>query len=341
MISQDKQTKIQYFANELSQLQQAHSKDIKYVYLFKVLQFLSVLLFFLALYFVLGNFGIFWIILLPILLYAIALGEAEKREKKYYFDYKDKIVYKILQSIIPNVDYYPKQGFDSSILFDKQYSLTHLASLFKKNKPAPKEGSGLFSVDLESFKSEDYIKFNYKDWYFEAAEVEATTKIGDKKNGAAKTDTVFKGVAIKLTLPVYFNYNLIIQPINLKYATRFAKEIRLESPTWERIFYTYCDDEVFVRYILNPAVMVRILDLYKKYPGIGISFKQNHIFILWGNDSNMFEPTLWVQNAETVYKGVEEIITGWETVLDLVRELELGKENWTRNQFYSHTKGSG
>jgi hypothetical protein len=52
--------------------------------------------------------------------------------------------------------------------------------------------------------------------------------------------------------------------------TRFRKypeliKVNLESPRLAEIYNFYSNDKVFARFILNPAVMDYLLDLYQRY----------------------------------------------------------------------------
>jgi len=227
---------------------------------------------------------------------------------KFSERFKSEIIDNIVQTLLPEAKYYHKQGFDSNILFMEQ-------------------GSGIYDFKPSGNLSEDRIEAQLDGWKYESAELKVSRGYGKRRV------TVFKGMVIKLTLPVKFSHNLIIQSKNLDYKAKYSNKIRLESQFWHETFDTYCEDNVFARYILNTAVMVRIEDLQKKYKHIGISFKDNNIYILWESNKDFWEPVIKLQTRYELEKDVRNYIESLNLVLNLVKELQLGREIWTRKEF--------
>jgi hypothetical protein len=317
---------LQHIVQNVAELQHKFSADIKKSRLFTNLAigcFVSLFIF---------AYLIVIPVLIPILLVLMVIFAliGDFYGKKYAENYKSKVVTQTLKHVIPNVEFCPKQGFESFILFNREHTFPNILELLSKNKKPRLKGSGIFDFSPHEYKSEDYIKFDFENWLFEAAEIKTIFKNGKH------SETVFEGIAIKLTLPVFFSYDLVIQSKNLTQKAIYKNEIRLESTEWENTFWTYCEDDVFVRYILNPAVMVRILDLNKRYPGLGISFMQNNIYIFWDNRVNMFEPVIKIQDTNEMSQNIRKNLADWESIFDLVKELQLGREIWTQKQFLSY-----
>lgn len=238
------------------------------------------------------------ILLLPLLY--LSVSSAFKYYNRYSKNIEREVNKNVIQELLPEANYDHGKGLEIDFL--------------------DKDKTGIVDVNFKYFNSDDYIIVDYKGWTLEASELYASNN-----SWLGFNFSVIRGHGVKITLPVSFSHTLIIQSKQLKNKAKHQHELRLESMNWENLFYTYCDDGVFARYILNPAVMLRIENLQQVYKDIGISFIDNNINILWDNSRN---PNL--DNSSSFVSGSYQV---WEMVLNLVKELQLGREIWTRKEF--------
>jgi Ca2+/Na+ antiporter len=309
--------KNKYLINKLEILQKKSQETFKKQSMYLSLSSIFFVLTFLALFFAQGTNWLF-LSFIPALLLVIFIFLYNQYSVKYKKEFKKEFVSELFSQILPNSNYYPDKGFSKEVLFQN--------------------GSGIFDFKLHTFKSEDLITAQIQDWKLEISEIASQYKSGKYLR------KLFNGIAIKITLPISFNHDLIIQDKNFQQKADHGLEnkVKLESLVWEKTFLTYCQDQVFARYILNTAVMQRILDIHSKYTNylnnnkLALSFTKNHIYIFWDNENNFWEPKYSLQNETELRFSIRQYINDWEFVIGLVKDLQIGREIWSRKNFISN-----
>jgi hypothetical protein len=313
----------QNYLAELSDLyisiQEKHKKYLRLYPLWCVITFISLGLVFVTIRN--GDFFDQWVIvrIINILIFTpigIYFGlKILKGDDLLNKDFKNQFIIQVIKIVLPNAIYDYQGGFTSDILFSN--------------------GSGIFeNFGLSNYTSEDYIKGKIKNWDLDLSESLAEEKVGKS------TNKIFDGIIIKLKLPVVFTYKLFIQSKNLKHKAKYDNYITLESLEWNRLFDTYCDDPVFARYILNPAVMQRILDLQNSHGNISLSFKDSYIYILWNDNSSFWEIKKQILRKDQINDAIIKIFSDWDAILNLINQLQLEREIWSKMQFLKHIEKS-
>ena len=104
--------------------------------------------------------------------------------------------------------------------------------------------------------------------------------------------SAFRGMFAEATLEKKINGTVVILPDHLEsHLDYLAKNIqalknvngnrlvRLEDVEFERYFAVYSNDEITARYLLTPAMMLRMTELKKKYNrDIMLSFSENRFY---------------------------------------------------------------
>jgi len=111
---------------------------------------------------------------------------------------------------------------------------------------------------------------------FEASELKLTETRGSGKN--RRTVTTFKGLALKFRLPRKVSAPIIMRPDggmlgNWLGGSRGRERITLEDPVFEKLFEVYSSDQIESRRVLQPALMLRMVQFA-------------HLMENWGRDIN-------------------------------------------------------
>ena len=303
--------KLDYLVGKLKDVQSKNEEKIKRLKIYGIVCIAIFIIFILT-----RNFGFYGFLIFMIggTVFSLLQRQMQNLALDYKINFKESFIGAIITELLPGAKYKHDKGLP--------------ASVFLKN------GSGILDFGFSSYKTEDYISGKIDDWQIEVAESEFSRSSGDSKT------ILFSGQVIRLTLDVKFSSNLIIQSKKLNYRAKHASNhrVRLESLEWEDSFDTYCADPVFARYILNPAVMERIQELKNRYSGLGFSFIENYIIIVWDNGREMWEPILKIHDQNELKQEVLRYLNDWGLILNLIHELEIQREIWSRKQFLSHVK---
>ena len=178
-------------------------------------------------------------------------------------DYKEKIINKLLENFIEELDYDPLKKLSSNIYDEAQYGR-------KYNR----------------FHSDDYFegKINGKKIVMADLLVELETGTGDDYS----CDKVFNGLFGKIELDKSINSNIRIIRENRLFISKKGK-IEMDSYEFEKKFNVYADNNIIAMQLLTPDVQEDILELYNKYKiNFYISIIQNKMYFLF-NTGRMFE----------------------------------------------------
>ncbi len=142
------------------------------------------------------------------------------------------------------------------------------------------------------------------------------------KNGR-KEVTVFEGIAVELDLKKMFSSRTIV----IKDAGIFNRikhfsnmeRIKLEDPTFEKIFEVFGTDQFEARRFLTPAFMERVIKLKNLYKGksVQLSFYEGKLLIAVSTNQDMFEPFSFFKtniNKEKIDRVFEQFLTIFEII---------------------------
>ncbi len=122
----------------------------------------------------------------------------------------------------------------------------------------------------DKVKSEDHFSGTYKDVNIEFCEMKMTETRGSGKN--RRTVTTFKGLGILMDMKGKRFYGHTIVDRNrgklsewFKQKQHKLKRANLVDPRFEDIFDVYTNDQVEARYLVDPFIMERLVDLHDTF----------------------------------------------------------------------------
>lgn len=203
-------------------------------------------------------------------------------------EYKEKIIEKMLQNFIDELDYIPLKEMPSDIFDEANYG-------------------GYYN----SYVSDDYFEGKINNQNIKMADllVQRITVEKDKDgNEEKKVMTIFGGLFGKIELEKSINSNL---NITRDYSSSIKKTQKLEMDSYgfEKIFNVYTDNNIISMQLLTSDIQEGLLDIYNKYKiDFHIIIKQNKMYVLFDTES-MFEVFSTKDNPSEVLKKYFEIMT--------------------------------
>ncbi len=183
-------------------------------------------------------------------------------------DYKYKVINKMLENFIEELDYIPLKSMPSNIYDEAEYR-------------------GYYN----RYYSDDYFEGKIHNQKIIMADllVEEETKERDK-DGNEKTETtiIFNGLFGKINLNKSINCNMTITKY---YSFSFPnkQKLKMDSYEFEKVFNVYTDNNIIAMQLLTSDIQEDILALYNKYKiNFYISIMQNKMYVLF-NTGKMFE----------------------------------------------------
>lgn len=183
-------------------------------------------------------------------------------------EYKDKVINKLLENFVEELDYIPLKGLPSNIYDEAEYR-----------------------EDYNRYYSDDYFEGKINGQRIVMADLlveKETTKTDKDGHVEREVHTIFKGLCGKINLNKSINSNLIIEKDN---GFRFHKEssIDMDSTEFEKTFNVYSDNNIIGMQLLTSDIQEDILELYNKYKiSFYIAIKQDKMYVLF-NTGRMFE----------------------------------------------------
>ena len=159
-------------------------------------------------------------------------------------EYKEKIIEKMLQNFIDELDYIPLKEMPSDIFDEANYG-------------------GYYN----SYVSDDYFEGKINNQNIKMADllVQRITVEKDKDgNEEKKVMTIFGGLFGKIELEKSINSNL---NITRDYSSSIKKTQKLEMDSYgfEKIFNVYTDNNIIAMQLLTSDIQEGLLDIYNKY----------------------------------------------------------------------------
>lgn len=248
----------------------------------------------------------------------LILNYIKKRE--YRRRYKDEVVSKILKAIDPEWDYAADDCISSS-----EYNQ-----------------SGLFRQSYDRYRGDDLIYGQIEKTDFRCSELHTEYKtVSTDKDGKRKETwhTIFKGLFFHADFNKNINAQTFIEPDNserllgkfgqkLQFSSK-GKLVKLENPDFEKIFAVFSTDQTEARYILTPAIMEALVNIYRQYKRkLYLSFTGSRVYVAMSFKKNLFEPKIFRSGVK--FEDVEFMYNLFLLNAVIIHELNLNTRIWTK-----------
>lgn len=103
------------------------------------------------------------------------------------------------------------------------------------------------------------------------------------------------------------------------------ERVGIESPTFEKLYEVYSDNQIEARYILTPVMLDCMENLIKIFPKIEYSFLDNEIMINIMLKKNFFECSTFFRSVSNA-KRIEKIFKQFYYLFEIVETLQLNQK---------------
>ena len=186
----------------------------------------------------------------------------------------------------------------------------------------------------DRYTSNDFTKGKYKNVAFSQADVHIEIEYTDS-DGDTHYSTIFRGRFMIFEFPKQFKFRLGLvgkkfrayrKPGTNKINGRKMEKISTESNEFNDAFRIFAEDGFEAFYLLDPAFMVKLLNINERYKGKTIfCFNDNQLIIGINDGKDSFEPP-------KVYKPIDEaaenakVAADITIITDLVDQLSLDRK---------------
>ncbi len=140
-----------------------------------------------------------------------------------------------------------------------------------------------------------------------------------------RTDIVFKGIFFKADFNKFIDSSTFIMSFGTPKGN--LKKIKVDNALFNEKFRVFSDDIQNAFYILTPAFMERVLELYNHFKtDINISFLKGTVYIAIETGVNSFEPD--ITKSLITQNPAKNIIKDIEKILKIVEILRINSENY-------------
>lgn len=259
-------------------------------------------------FFLIGPFSFYFAFFALVLAIFINASSTQPLATKYKKAYKAYFVEKNLRSTFSELSYSHDKGLSKDFL--KSTNMINTGNRFSSN---------------------DYTVGHYKNVLFTQADVHIETEHTDS-DGDTTYITIFKGRFMVFEFPKKFNFKLEL--IGKKFAAyrvpgknaetgRKMQKISTESNEFNHTFRIYGEDGFEAYYILDPAFMVKLMDINERYKGkILFCFIDNHLIIGLDDGKDSFEPPRAFKSIDEAAEN-EKISSDIKVITDFVDQLSL------------------
>lgn len=230
-----------------------------------------------------------------------------ERNKKY----KAEVMPQMVKAICPGATYKPKGNLDKDIV----------------------TSSKLYDFNWgRHFEQEDYICGKVGKTKFVYSEIEIWHTESNGKSTRHVTD--FKGFIFEADFNKHFNGVTMLSTQGLRLATQVGlfsdfERLHLEDVNFDERYRCYGTNDQEARYILSPALQLRILDMHDVFRQqlddneLEISFHNGRMLIMVPSSTNRFE-------VKYTTDEVKSDILALAVMIDIVEMLNLNLRIWTK-----------
>ncbi len=190
--------------------------------------------------------------------------------------------------------------------------------------------SCLFNITPDRYNSEDLIEGCIGKTAFRFSEIVAQQKVTvHTKNGTGTTWVdIFRGVMFVADFNKDFKGLTTLVPNSWGRKWLAGRDrVELENPQLMKAFLVCSTDQTEARYLLTPALMERIMGLWKRYPKqLSISFTGSCILVARSCSKNHYEAALW-RNLRHCLRRDMALIDGMTSI---VEELNMNTRIWSK-----------
>lgn len=250
------------------------------------------------------------------IIYVFLMAFANRRvSRAYRHAYKTYFVEQNLRKTFTDLNYRHELGLNGTLL-----SLT-----------------GMINTG-DRFTSNDFVSGKYKDVAFSQADVHIETEYTDS-DGNTHYTTIFRGRFMIFEFPKQFNFKLAVvgkrfrayrKPGKSIKTGQKAQKITTESTEFNNMFRTYGQDGFEAYYILDPAFMVKLMDIatmHKKK--VLFAFFENRLIVGLDDGKDSFEPPFAMKQIDEAKENAK-ISTDIKTITDFVDQLSLDRKLFTK-----------
>ena len=250
------------------------------------------------------------------IIYVFLMAFANRRvSRAYRHAYKTYFVEQNLRKTFTDLNYQHELGLNGTLL-----SLT-----------------GMINTG-DRFTSNDFVSGKYKDVAFSQADVHIETEYTDS-DGNTHYTTIFRGRFMIFEFPKQFNFKLAVvgkrfrayrKPGKSIKTGQKAQKITTESTEFNNMFRTYGQDGFEAYYILDPAFMVKLMDIatmHKKK--VLFAFFENRLIVGLDDGKDSFEPPFAMKQIDEAKENAK-ISTDIKTITDFVDQLSLDRKLFTK-----------
>ena len=189
----------------------------------------------------------------------------------------------------------------------------------------------------DRYSSNDYTSGKYKNVAFHQSDVHIETRYTDSDGGTYYA-TIFRGRFMIFEFPKQFNFKLEIvgrsfyaykKPGKNAKTGQKAQKIATESNEFNRMFRVFGQDGFEAYYILDPAFMVKIMDIATMHKDrVLFAFFENQLIIGLDDGKDSFEPPSPLKKIDET-KESAKATQYIKTITDFVDQLSLDRKLFT------------
>lgn len=238
--------------------------------------------------------------------------KAKAAEREIRNLYKDTFLNGIFNEFFDNAKYMAEIGFTQSKV----------------------EELGLYQLG-NRFESEDQLSGEYRGVRFEQSDAHIWKHTDSNGSGNDSDIDYFKGRMFIFDVPVKYSHSVKVfskVPVVAKYDYRVresaTKRVEMESMEFNDAFTVYSEDAHDAFYILTPAMMENLLNIYRKYcrvsdytyHNISFHFKDRRLYFAMECSTNAFDPGAFPISYPEEKKKIKKDI---QVIIDLIESLDL------------------
>ncbi len=166
------------------------------------------------------------------------------------------------------------------------------------------------------YTGQDYLKGSYKGKPLECSWVSCGYYGSD-----GSYLSIFRGLVLKLSFYKSVNGFVLLYPQGSSSLSGF-KRLSLDSEEFNRSFHVYSDSEFTAFYVLDHALMERLVKFKKAYPKVRLSFVKNTLYIALPDFYLFYIPSIdqSVLKVEKEYKQNLSLFFSLLDILDIERK---------------------